>query len=141
MKTMTKVSTYLSFNGTCAEAFDQYADIFGGTVVMRITYADAPVPTPVADSEKHLVMHSALSIGSFQIMGTDMIGGRPYQAPQGVSVMVELDNAETVKTAFTRLAEGGQVMMPVEPTFWTDAFGMLTDRFGVRWMLNAPMKG
>jgi PhnB protein len=138
---MTKVATYLSFNGNCTEAFDSYADIFGGTIAMRITYADAPVPTQIADNEKHLVMHSALSIGGFQIMGADMTGGRPYQAPQGVSVMVELDSVDTVKTAFNRLAEGGQVMMPVESTFWTDAFGMLTDRFGVRWMLNAPMKG
>jgi PhnB protein len=55
--------------------------------------------------------------------------------------MVELDDVQAVKTACMRLAEGGQTMMPVTETFWTPAFGMVADRFGVHWMLNAPMKG
>lgn len=138
---MTTVAPYLTFNGTCANAFDHYASVFGGKITMRMTYGQSPRAEQMPSDAANLVMHSALSIGSFVLMGSDMHAGRPYLAPQGISVMVELESVEQVGAAFDRLAEGGQVTMPVTATFWTPAFGMLTDRFGINWRLGCIHAG
>ena len=136
---MPKIAPYLIFNGNCAEAFDFYADVFGGKITMRVTYGEAPVDMQTLPEHAKLVMHNSMTLGDCELLGADA-AGRPYHAPQGISVMVELADAQAVHTACTRLAEAGQVTMPVTETFWTPAFGMVSDRFGVHWMLNAPMK-
>lgn len=136
---MAKIAPYLTFNGNCAEAFDFYADALGGKITMRMTYGEAPGDMQIPPEHAKLVMHNALSVGDAELMGADM-AGRPYHAPQGISVMVELADAQAVHTAASRLAEGGQVTMPVTETFWTPAFGMVSDRFGVHWMLSVLVK-
>jgi PhnB protein len=138
---MTVVAPYLSFNGTCAEAFDFYASVFGGAITMRMTYGKSPMADQVPADCADLVMHTAMSIGSFVLMGADIYPGRPYHTPQGISVMVEMESVEKVGAAFDRLAEDGHVTMPITATFWTPAFGMLTDRFGITWMLACANAG
>lgn len=136
---MAKIAPYLTFNGSCAEAFDFYAKVLGGKITMRVTYGEAPADMHTAPEHAKLVMHNSMTLGDCELMGADT-AGRPYHALQGMSVMVELADVQAVHTASSRLAEGGQVTMPVTETFWTPAFGMVSDRFGVHWMLNAPMK-
>ncbi len=138
---MTKVAAYLSFDGNCAEAFDLYAAVFGGEPGLRMTYGQSPMADELPAGAAGRVMHTSMTIGGVELMGADLHPGRPYQRPQGMNVMVDLDSAERVGAAFARLAEGGQVTMPVTATFWSPAFGMVTDRFGTPWMLAFVSNG
>ena len=82
------------------------------------------------------VMHAAVKIGDGWIFASDDPSGQS-SAMAGASVSVSLPTADEARRVFHRLAEGGEVRMPIEPTFWTPAFGTLSDRFGTRWMIMA----
>ncbi len=137
-----KISPYLVFNGNCEDAFSAYAAIFDGTILAMMRYSDLP-PTPdgqppfeVQEADKHKVMHAQLKIGSDVIMASDAAPGRPPVTIKGVSVQVGFDTVEEAKRVFDALAEGGEIQMPFEATFWARGFGTCRDRFGVLWMLN-----
>jgi PhnB protein len=129
---------YLFFTNTCAEAMFFYADVFGAPEPEIMPLAAMPedeqanMPGVPADA----VMHAAVKIGDGWIFASDdPSGSTPPMA--GASVNVSMPTAEEARRVFDRLAEGGEVRMPLERTFWTPAFGTLTDRFGTRWMVMA----
>lgn len=131
-------SPYVFYNGDCAEAFARYAEIFGGeTSVM--THADLPDgEEPMPGAEPHHVMHAALRTGDGEgdlLMGSDdpTSDGGPKV---GVSVAYTAPDADTGRKVFDQLAEGGEVEMPFEPTFWSAGFGALRDRWGVPWFID-----
>lgn len=138
-----KVQSYLSFEGRCDEALGFYKKALGAEVTQLMRYKEAPAGAPsenaeagcaggTPDAEK--VMHAVFRIGETELMASD---GRCSGQPKFEGVMLALTastDAEAVKW-FDALAEGGQVMQPLIPTFFTSKFGMLTDRFGVGWLL------
>ncbi|BEP40346.1 VOC family protein [Variovorax sp. V15] len=138
-----KVQSYLSFEGRCDEALGFYRKALGAEVTQLMRYKEAPAGAPsenaeagcaggTPDAEK--VMHAVFRIGETELMASD---GRCSGQPKFEGVMLALTastDAEAVKW-FDALAEGGQVMQPLIPTFFTSKFGMLTDRFGVGWLL------
>jgi len=82
-------------------------------------------------------MHVTLELaGNQQISGADMPLGRPFDKPQGFEVLLSLDDTAEAERIFTALADGGETQMPLQKTFWSERFGMLTDRFGAPWMIN-----
>lgn len=127
---------YLTFKGNCREAISRYAEIFGGTVETLITGAEMPgmeVPDEMAD----WIMHSELRFPNGTLMASDdMMGTNPAMA--GSWVMMQFPSTEAAKTAFDRLTDGGETTMPFAPTQWSDGFGMVTDAFGIRWMISGP---
>ena len=144
---------YLNFDGTCAEAMAFYAKLFGGQIVYQGTFgempADAGMP-PLPESAKGRIMHAHLQIGAQALMASDTMPGQDadtcgggYQKPQGMWVSVGADTVAEGQRLFDGLAEGGQVTMAFSPTFWSQGFGMVTDRFGTPWMVNvaAPAQG
>jgi PhnB protein len=135
---MIAASAYLNFNGNCKEAFDLYHKVLGGDMPMTVTMGQAPGADP-NDPDKDKIMHTRLVLpnGSI-IMGSDAMGNY-YKTPQGFSVSITLDSAEDGKRIFDALAEGGQIQMPYEKTFWAEGFGAFVDRFGTPWMVNAGM--
>ncbi|WP_418117835.1 VOC family protein [Variovorax sp. 350MFTsu5.1] len=138
-----KVQSYLSFEGRCDEALGFYRKALGAEVTQLMRYKEAPAGDPsenaeagcaggTPDAEK--VMHAVFRIGETELMASD---GRCSGQPKFEGVMLALTastDAEAVKW-FDALAEGGQIMQPLIPTFFTSKFGMLTDRFGVGWLL------
>ncbi len=127
---------YLVFQGNCRDAMTAYAEIFGGEVAMMMTGADMP-EIPVPDDKAQWIMHSELRVGDGAIMASDdMMGDNP--AMGGCWVMMEMPSTEAARTAFDALADGGEVGMPFGPTQWAEGFGMLTDKFGARWMISSP---
>jgi len=138
-----KVQSYLSFEGRCDEALGFYRKALGAEVTQLMRYKEAPAGAPsenaeagcaggTPDAEK--VMHAVFRIGETELMASD---GRCSGQPKFEGVMLALTastDAEAVKW-FDALAEGGQIMQPLIPTFFTSKFGMLTDRFGVGWLL------
>ncbi|WP_375689114.1 VOC family protein [Pseudooceanicola sp. LIPI14-2-Ac024] len=129
---------YLFFRGTCAEALSFYAAAFGSEEPELLTVASMPPEVrsqmpPMADET---VMHGAVKVGMGWIYASDDMGDN-VPAMAGASISVALPTVEETHRVFAVLAEGGEVRMPLEATFFAPAFGTLTDRFGTRWMIMA----
>jgi PhnB protein len=137
-----KIEPYLFFNGRCDEALAFYQKALGAEQTMLLRYKDSPEPPgmPLPAGWESKVMHAALRIGETQIMASDGCEDRAAPAFQGFSLSLDMPDAATARRAFDALAEGGTVQMPLDKTFFATCFGMLTDRFGIGWMLivNQP---
>lgn len=135
-------SPYLNFDGDCAAAFAFYRDLFGGTIVHQSSFGEMPEGPPIPPEAKDRVMHVHLQVGAQSLMGSDTLPGTGeacaggYVRPQGLWVSIQVADAAEGRRVFDALAQGGQVAMPFEPTFWSPGFGMVTDRFGTPWMVN-----
>ncbi len=129
------VTPYLFFSGNCAEAFERYRDIFGGDLQV-MTHAQLPEGADqMPGAEPHHVMHAALVWDDGMIMGSDDPTGD--DGPKtGVAVTYTAADPDTARRVFDALAEGGEVTMPFETTFWSRGFGTCNDRFGVPWMID-----
>ena len=134
---MNEVVTFLNFDGNCREAMEFYKKCFDAELFL-LPYSEAPGDLPwVTEETKGKIMHSTLTKGSLTIlMGADTISGRPFQQGNSFSVTIHCESVGEIDALFAALGEGGNVTMPLQETFWADRFGMLTDRFGIRWMLN-----
>ena len=134
-----KISPYLHFNGNCKEAFDYYAKHLGAEFIMCMSYSGAPIEMsqpegcPAPDPNK--IMHARLELAGSYLMGSDAPEGR-YRAPSGFSVSLDARDPEQAQKYYAALSDGGDVMMPLAETFWARSFAMLTDKFGVPWMIN-----
>lgn len=129
-----RIEPYLFFNGRCDEALQFYTQALDAKVILLMRFKDAPEQGggPQMDPEK--VMHACVQIGGSQVMASDGCAG--VQTFNGFSLSISTNSLEQAERVFAALAEGGQVSMPMQKTFWASAFGMLTDRFGVGWMVN-----
>ena len=144
----TQFDPYLFFPGTCAEAMRFYEKTLGGKIKMMMTHADMPKVAgspPVTPESEKLVMHCALEVEGRVLMASDWLSPQPYPAIHGVAISLNYADAAEAKRIFAALSEGGSVTMPMQSTFWVEAFGMASDRFGTPWMVNggapAPMPG
>lgn len=135
---------YLSFDGNCNEAFEFYRDAFGGEIVFRTTVGESPMAAQMPPESHGRIMHIHLQAGAAALMGADMQGdcgdGTSVAASGGTCINVMLDTVEDAERVWSKLSQGANVRMPLEPTFWATRFGMLTDRFGKAWMVNGPAK-
>lgn len=136
---MASVDPYLMFDGNCEEAFDFYRSVFGGEFLNKSRYNEAPsneMPMDPSDAEK--IMHVALPIGNNNmLMGSDQPKSYgPVSFGNGHHITFSPDSEEDATRIFNALAAGGQVIMPLEKTFWGAYYGSLKDKFGVQWMVN-----
>jgi PhnB protein len=129
-----KIMPYLNFNGQCEEAFRTYERVLGGKVVSIFYFGDSPMANRYPQLAKH-VMHAHLEVGSQVILGSDA-PPEYFQKPQGCSVMLDLDDTAEAERIFKELADGGDVKMPFQETFWAKRYGHCIDRFGTPWMIN-----
>ncbi|MGR9036094.1 MAG: VOC family protein [Gammaproteobacteria bacterium] len=133
----TFVQPYLFFNGRCEEALEFYRNALGAEVNMLMRYKDSPEPPPsgvLPPGFENKVMHCAFRIGETMLMASDGCQEGPNFGGFSLSLAVPTENE--ADRAFASLADGGQVQMPPAKTFWSPRFGMLTDRFGVGWMVG-----
>ncbi len=143
--TLTKTATlqpipYLSFNGNCREAIDFYKDLFGGRLISITTFGETPMAGAMKPEELNNVVNAQLELpGGPVLMAGDAPSMYPYQGVQGVTICLNFDTVEEAEEAFNALAVGGQITMPFSDAFWAKKFGMVTDRFGVPWVLNGEL--
>ena len=132
---------YLGFNGNCQEAFKYYERVLGGKIVMMMTHADMPAEAQgqTPPGWKNKIMHARLVVGDQVLMGSDAPPDH-FETTQGMSVALQIDDPNEAERIFAALADNGTVRMPIQPTFWATRFGMLTDRFGIPWMVNCEKK-
>src|SRR5215204_4527296 len=142
---MTTINTYLFFNGECEEAFRFYQSVFGGEIPYMGRYKDMPSSEDgkVSPEDAEKIMHVSLPISKeTMLMGSDVGGDwtTSHQTGNNFSISVSTDNREEADRLFNELSDGGNVKMPMNVTFWGDYFGMLTDKFGINWMVGASSK-
>jgi PhnB protein len=132
---MTIVPPYLFFDGRCEEAVEYYRKALGVEVTAQMRYKDSPDPNMCMQGiDENKVMHANIQIGETQIMASD---GRCEGKPsfQGFALSLSVPDEAEAERRFAALAEGGEVQMPLAETFFSRRFGMVTDRFGVCWMI------
>jgi len=130
-----KLNSYLSFDGRCEAAFKFYEKCLDGKIEGMFPYEGSPIANDVPAEFRKKLMHASLLIGDQTLMGADAPPGR-YQKPNGFSVTFNLKDVAKSERIFKSLSEGGTVTMPIQETFWAGRFGMLTDQFGIPWMVN-----
>ena len=133
-----KVEPYLFFNGHCDEAVEFYKKSLGAEVTMLMRFKDSPEPYPpgtVPPGAENNVMHASFRIGDTTVMASDCCSTGQTNF-QGITLSLAVANEAEAERKFTALADGGKVQMPLAKTFWSPRFGMVTDRFGVAWMVS-----
>jgi PhnB protein len=129
-----QIQPYLFFDGRCDEAIAFYTQAVGAEVKMLMRYKDAPDQSMVKPETKDKIMHASLQIGETNVLASDgHAAGQPDFKGFGMALSAETD--EESERVFIALGAGGTVAMPMEKTFFSSRFGMVTDRFGVLWMV------
>ena len=138
---MATTNTYLNFNGNCEEAFNFYKSVFGVEFAYIGRFKDMPADEncpPPSEEEGNRIMHVALPISKETVLmasdTTSAYGDVTFG--NNFSVSINTDSAAEADTLFAGLSSGGNIIMPMEKTFWGAYFGMFTDKFGINWMIN-----
>ena len=132
------ITPYLFFEGRCEEAIEFYRQALGAEVQMLLRMKDSPEPPPegtLPPEKRDKVMHASLRIGDALVMASDghCSGSASFS---GFALSLPARDEGQARERFAALAEGGQVRMPLGKTFWSPCFGMVSDRFGVLWMVD-----
>lgn len=131
------IQPYLMFGGRCEEALEFYRSALGAQVDMLMRFSESPDPTPpgmLPPGFENKVMHASFRIAGNVIMASD--GCEVGTQFKGFSLSISVATEAEADRYFAALSNGGQVQMPLTKTFWSPRFGMLTDRFGIAWMIN-----
>lgn len=127
---------YLYFNGNCEEALRFYEKLFGGKIEAIFLHEGTPAASQVPPEWQKKVLHARMTIGNNVLMASDAPPGR-FHKQQGFSINIGMNDAAQAERIFNTLAKDAvAVTMPFGETFWAHRFGMLTDRFGIPWMIN-----
>ena len=140
---MPSITPYLVFDGNCADAMRFYERVLGGKLERMMTFGDMPAgdSKPQPDTANRIA-HARLDLRDGVLMASDTMPSHPYEGIKGCSVSLTYTSAAESKRIYDALSEGAkQVSMPFQKTFWSEGFGMFTDRFGTPWMVNTEAKG
>lgn len=129
-----ELAPYLNFNGNCAEAFRLYADVLGGHIESMMTHADMPSNQQAPPEWRDKILHARMSARGQVLIGSD-VPVQYYQQPVGMAVSLTVPSPLEARRIFDAFSAGGAVGLPFGPTFWSPGFGMVTDRFGISWMI------
>lgn len=136
---MPKANIYLNFPGNTEEVFNFYKSVFGGEFAMLSRFGETPDGDKMHLEARDKIMHVALPLAPDHVlMGSDTIEGMgpDYKMGNNISISLSTDSKEESDLLFAGLSAGGKVDMPMQDTFWGAYFGMLTDQFGVQWMVG-----
>jgi len=134
---MVKINPALMFSGECGNAFRRYAALFGGEIVFMLTYDESPAKSQVPDDWHDKVWFARLRAGGLDITGGDLASS---ETPSGFSMVVGVASAAEADRVFAGLAEGGEVLMPLQTTDWSPRYGVVRDPFGIRWEINCDVE-
>lgn len=130
-----RFSAHLCFDGQCEEAFRTYQQVLGGQLVTLLKYGESPLAGQTLPAWRDRILHATLDLGEYELLGADT-PPTEYERPQGFFVTLSLRDLAQAQRIFAALAEGGEIKMPLQQTFWAAGFGVLVDRFGVPWEIN-----
>jgi PhnB protein len=132
---MAQLNPFIRFNdGKCREAMEFYKDCLGGELEF-MTIKDSPMAGDMPEDKQGNIMHSTLTKDGWVLIGSDMMRDIA-KVGDNVGISLNCTSEEEIRNAFAKLAEGGEIFMPLEDAFWGAIFGVLTDKYGIEWMLN-----
>ena len=129
-----KLHTYLNYGGNCEQAFRFYEQHLGGKITMMMTRAQQPDAGPIPPGLEDSILYARMSIGETELMASDVPPDR-FQPMRSVYLSLAVGSSEEAERIYGLLADGGQIFMPMEETFFALRFGMLRDKFGTSWMI------
>jgi PhnB protein len=135
---MITINPSLNFDGNAEEAFTFYQTVLGGELKL-MRYKEYPDAMKVAENEKEKIMHATLQIDKGNtLMGGDFTAIMEQKLMMGnsFSIVIQPESKEEADKIFTKLSEGGKIIMPMEVAIWGDYFGMFKDKFGIEWQIN-----
>lgn len=128
---------YLTFDGTTKDALAFYAKVLGGELEFSQTFGESPMKDEIPADYRDRIMHATLRLPDGPLMASDAGPWAPFEGPmRSCGLSLHFKDVDKARKIFAALAEGGNVTMPFEKTFWAAGFGMVTDRFGIAWMVN-----
>jgi PhnB protein len=136
---MVTINPYLNYDGNAEEAFNFYKSVFGGEFLSVTRFKDTSEGGKLSAAEKEKLMHISLPIGKGNIlMATDALEsmGHPLKVGNNFHLSIETESKAEAEKIYTGLSAGGNTEMPLQDTFWGAYFGMLTDKFGIHWMVS-----
>ncbi|OHA17463.1 MAG: glyoxalase [Candidatus Taylorbacteria bacterium RIFCSPLOWO2_12_FULL_43_20] len=135
---MLKLNPYLRFNDDkCREAMNFYNDCLGGELTFQ-TMGESPMAGEMPEA-KDKIIHASLKKGDMEILASDMMRDKAIVG-DNVALSINCESEEEIKSLFSKFSDGGEVFMPLEKQFWGALFGVITDKYGVEWMFNYPLK-
>lgn len=126
------ISTYVNFNGTCAEAFRYYEEHLGGTIDSMTTFGEMPDHGQVDPAWTDRIVHGRMTLGDMALMGADIQGAEPMRSAY---LTLDPETIEDAERIFAALSDRGEVFMPLREAFFATRFAQLRDRFGINWMI------
>jgi PhnB protein len=132
------VHPHLTYGGDCEEAFGFYQRIFGGATRF-VPYGGSPLADTMPEGWQGKLAHATLATETMRLAGADLAPDS-YQRPRVFSLLLEVDYTILARQNFSALAAGGEVSMPLQATFWSSAFGVLVDRFGIPWEIDCTAR-
>jgi PhnB protein len=136
---MPKIDSYLFFDGTCADAVRFYERALGAKLEMMMKVSESPMADKMPPGGGNKILHARLVLDDGRaLMASDWGAPTPYEGMKGFAISLQYTKVADAKRTFDALAQGGKVTMPLEKTFWSEAFGMLVDKFGTPWMVSGP---
>jgi PhnB protein len=130
-----QLTTHVSFQGQCEAAFKFYEKCLSAKLEFLMTWGESPMANQAPPGWEKKILHANLVVGGVSLSGDDTLPGS-QGAPQGFALTINTTDAAEAERLFTALTENGKVTMPLEETFWAVRFGVLTDQFGIPWMIN-----
>ncbi|WP_421601580.1 VOC family protein [Acetobacterium wieringae] len=134
-----KIGPYINFPGNCKEAVMFYTEIFKTDEPTIMTFGEMPEDPsfPMPDGIRDLVANAQMNIGGNMIMFSDVPPGMPFIKGNNITLIITHEDMEEIKRLFGLLSKGGTVEMLLQETFWSKAYGSLTDKFGIGWQMSA----
>jgi PhnB protein len=126
---------HINFNDQCEEAFNYYAQTLNGKIGTLLRFKDSTAAASVSLCREHKIVHANISIEGVELAGADVDAGQ-YEVPKGFFILLGVDTEEKVQAIFNHLADGGAIILPPQPTFWSRCYAIVIDRFGVPWKIN-----
>jgi len=130
-----RISPHLMFDGQCRDAFAAYQKILGGNMTTLLTYGESPMAAQVDRQWHDRIVHATLELGSIELTGADVLP-QDYRKPQGFFVTLSVEGQARASEIFEALAEGGEIRLAFQSTFWSPGFGVLVDTYGIPWEIN-----
>jgi len=132
-----KLHTYLNYGGNCEEAFRFYERHLGGKVTTLMRRAEQPNPGEIPPGWENSILYARMELGETDLMAADVPPER-FQPMRSAYLSLAVTTPDEAERIYTLLADGGQIFMPMQETFFAFRFGMLRDKFGTSWMILHP---
>jgi len=133
---MNPIVPYLNFEGNGFEALAFYEKALNGKILFSQSFGDSPMGAQTPDDYKNKLMHGSLRAGELMFMASDTPPHYEVKRGNNISLSLNFNTIDEMEKVFNGLSEGGNVVMPLQETFWAERFGLLTDKYGINWMFN-----